>query len=183
MTYKEIKNKTPYEILDLLEMKEPPFNPFKIAQKLGINVVKDLDLNKIDTEGQISVDENGEPIIWINPLKNENRQRFTLAHELGHLANDILPSIENPIIDSYETLYRSNRYGGRETRANQFAARLLMPLRQIEDFISECRKTKPDLKAAEAILLIASKFEVSKQAVFHRLKNIGLIKKDYIYPF
>lgn len=24
MTYKEIKDKTPYEILDLLEMKEPP---------------------------------------------------------------------------------------------------------------------------------------------------------------
>lgn len=106
-----------------------------------------------------------------------------MAHELGHLANDILPSIENPIIDSYETLYRSNTYGGRETRANQFAARLLMPLRQIEYFISECRKTKPDLKAAEAILFIASKFEVSKQAVFHRLKNIGLIKQDYIYPF
>ncbi|ECO9919307.1 ImmA/IrrE family metallo-endopeptidase, partial [Campylobacter jejuni] len=57
MTYKEIKDKTPYEILDLLEMKEPPFNPFEIAQKLGINVVKDLDLDKIDTEGQISVDE------------------------------------------------------------------------------------------------------------------------------
>ncbi|EAH7080230.1 ImmA/IrrE family metallo-endopeptidase, partial [Campylobacter jejuni] len=25
--------------------------------------------------------------------------------------------------------------------------------------------------------------EVSKQAVFHRLKNVGLIKQDYIYPF
>lgn len=58
-----------------------------------------------------------------------------------------------------------------------------MPLRQIEDFIAECRKTTPDLKAAEAILLIASKFEVSKQAVFHRLKNVSLIKQDYTYPF
>ncbi|EAH7079938.1 ImmA/IrrE family metallo-endopeptidase, partial [Campylobacter jejuni] len=25
--------------------------------------------------------------------------------------------------------------------------------------------------------------EVSKQAVFHRLKNVGLIKQDYTYPF
>ncbi|MCW1628853.1 hypothetical protein OLS52_00465 [Campylobacter jejuni] len=54
MTYKEIKDKTPYEILDLLEMKEPPFNPFEIAQKLGINVVKDLDLDKIDTEVKLA---------------------------------------------------------------------------------------------------------------------------------
>ena len=160
MTYKEIKDKTPYEILDLLEMKEPPFNPFTIAQKLGINVVKDLDLDKIDTEGQISVDERGEPIIWINPLKNENRQRFTLAHELGHLANDILPSIENPIIDSYETLYRSNTYGGIETRANQFAAKLLMPLRQIEDFIAECRK-KNNLTQMQ----IAEKLDITDRAI------------------
>ena len=179
--YKEIKNKTPYEILDMLEMKEAPFNPFEVARKLNIRVETTLDYD--NTEGQISVDESGEPIIWINPIKSEARQRFTLAHELGHLANDILPSLDDPIIDRYETLYRSNAYGGIETKANQFAAMLLMPLKPLEDFIQECRKDNPKLTAKEAILLISSKFEVSKQAVFHRLQNLDLIKKDYSYPF
>ena len=32
-------------------------------------------------------------------------------------------------------------------------------------------------------MLIADKFEVSRQAVFHRLRNIGLIRQDYKYPF
>ena len=181
--YKEIKNKTPYEILDMLEMKEAPFNPFEVARKLNIRVETTLDYDKLDTEGQISVDESGEPIIWINPIKSEARQRFTLAHELGHLANDILPSLDDPIIDRYETLYRSNAYGGIETKANQFAAMLLMPLKPLEGFIQECRRDNPKLTAKEAILLISSKFEVSKQAVFHRLQNLDLIKKDYSYPF
>ncbi|PZT47808.1 hypothetical protein B6S12_07320 [Helicobacter valdiviensis] len=183
MKYKEIKNKTPYEILEMLELKEAPFNPFDIARKLNIKVLTTLDFDKLDTEGQISVNDEGEPVIWINPIKSETRQRFTLAHELGHLANDILPSIDNPIIDRYETLYRTNTYGGKETKANQFAAQLLMPLKQVEDFIGECREKKSNLSAKEAIEMIAAKFEVSKQAVFHRLKNLGLIAFDYKFPF
>lgn len=183
MRYKEIKNKTPYEILEVLEMREAPFNPFIIAEKLGIEVKTTLDFEKLHTEGQISVNEEGEPIVWVNPIKSEVRQRFTLAHELGHLANDILPSMESPIIDSYETLYRSTTFGGKETKANQFAARLLMPLKQIEDFIRECRTKIPDLNARQAIELISAKFEVSKQAAFHRLRNIGLVDQNYKYPF
>lgn len=183
MNWIEIKNKSPYEILEMLEMSEPPFNPFDIARKLNLNVKTTLDYDKLDTEGQINVNKNNEPEIWINPIKSEVRQRFTLAHEIGHLANDVLPQIDNPIIDKYETLYRSNAYGGMETKANRFAAQLLMPLKSLECFIEKERQNNPNLSAKEAIMLIATKFEVSKQAVFHRLQNIGLIKPDYKYPF
>ncbi|MCX2683533.1 ImmA/IrrE family metallo-endopeptidase [Campylobacter sp. MIT 21-1685] len=183
MNWTEIKNKTPYEILKILEMKEPPFNPFDIARKLNLSVKTTLDYDKLDTEGQISINQNNEPEIWINPIKSEARQRFTLAHELGHLANDVLPQIDNPIIDKYETLYRGNAYGGIETKANRFAAKLLMPLKALENFIERERQNNPHLSAKEAIMLIATKFEVSKQAAFHRLQNIGLISKDYRYPF
>lgn len=183
MNWTEIKNKSPYEILEMLEMNEPPFNPFDIARKLNLNVKTTLDYDKLDTEGQISIDENNEPQIWVNPIKSEVRQRFTLAHEIGHLANDVLPQIDNPIIDKYETLYRSNTYGGIETRANRFAAQLLMPLKPLENFIEQERQKNPDLTAKEAIMLVATKFEVSKQAVFHRLQNLGLIAPNYKYPF
>ncbi|ULO01337.1 zinc-dependent peptidase, M78 family (DUF955 domain) [Campylobacter sp. RM5004] len=182
MNYKDIKNKNPYEILEMLGFNEPPFNPFDIARKLNINVSTSLDFDKLQYEGQISVDNNEEPVIWVNPIKKETRQRFTLAHELGHLANDVLPSIDNPIVDKYETLYRSERFGGIETKANVFAAKLLMPLKHIEDCILEYQKEK-ELSAKEAILLIAGKFEVSRMAAFYRLKNLGIIDKDYTYPF
>lgn len=184
MKWAEIKNKSPYEILEMLEMREPPFNPFDIARKLKLNVKTSLDYDKLGTEGQISVNENNEPEIWINPIKSEARQRFTLAHEIGHLANDILPQIDNPIIDKYETLYRGNTYDIRETKANTFAAQLLMPLKPLENFIEKERQKKnSNLTAEKAIILIADKFEVSRQAVFHRLQNLGLISKEYQYPF
>lgn len=183
MNWAEIKNKSPYEILEMLEMKEPPFNPFDIARKLNLNVKTTLDYDKLGTEGQISVNENNEPEIWINPIKSEARQRFTLAHEIGHLANDVLPQLENPIIDKYETLYRGNTYDIRETNANTFAAQLLMPLKPLENFIEQWRRDNDGLTAEEAIMLIAAKFEVSRQAVFHRLRNLGLISKKYKYPF
>lgn len=183
MNWTEIKNKSPYEILEMLEMKEPPFNPFSIANKLNLNVKTTLDYDKLGTEGQISVNENNEPEIWINPIKSESRRRFTLAHEIGHLANDVLPQLENPIIDKYETLYRGNTYDIRETNANIFAAQLLMPLKPLENFIEQLRKEIPNLTAEKAIMLIADKFEVSRQAVFHRLRNLGLISKEYKYPF
>ncbi|MDE5602490.1 MAG: ImmA/IrrE family metallo-endopeptidase [Helicobacter sp.] len=183
MNWTEIKNKSPYEILEMLEMNEPPFNPFDIARRLNLNVNTNLDFDKLSTEGQISVNENNEPEIWINPIKSEARQRFTLAHEIGHLANDVLPQIDNPIIDKYETLYRNNTYGGIETKANRFAAKLLMPLKALENFIEQSREEKPKLTAKEAIMLIAAKFEVSRQAVFHRLQNLELIAPNYKYPF
>lgn len=183
MNWTKIKNKSPYEILEMLQMNEPPFNPFEIAERLNLDVKRTLDYDKLDTEGQISVNEKNEPEIWVNPIKSEVRQRFTLAHEIGHLANDVLPQINNPIIDKYETLYRSNAYGGIETKANRFAAQLLMPLEQIEKFIEAQRNENHNLRAKEAIELISAKFEVSKQAVFHRLQNIGLIAPDYKYPF
>lgn len=182
MNYKDFQGKSAYEILDDFNLKEPPFNPFEIAYKLGIQVNSALDFDKLGSEGQIYV-ENNSPIIWINPLKSEGRRRFTLAHEIGHLVNDVLPDINNPIIDKYETLYRNSDFGGKETKANRFAAQLLMPLDSIQNFILELKKQKPKLSAKEAILAISDKFEVSKMAVFFRLKNLKLIAKDYKYPF
>lgn len=182
MTWRDIKGMDAYELLDKLEMTEPPFNPFDIARKLGVQVSQEFDFDKLGTEGQISLVDN-EPVIWVNPNKNESRQRFTLAHEIGHLVNDILPEVDDPIIDEYQTLYRSDMYGGIETLANQFAARLLMPLDSIEKYIDFLREKYPNIKAKEAIEATADKFEVSKQAVFHRFKNIGLIAKNYQYPF
>lgn len=63
MNWTNIKNKSPYEILEMLEMNEPPFNPFDIARKLNLNVKRTLDYDKLQNEGQISVNKNSEPEI------------------------------------------------------------------------------------------------------------------------
>ncbi|GEM_PF-2691646 len=193
MNWLEIHGKTAYELLELVGIKEPPFSPIEIVEKLNekgfrIAVSMEIDMENIDKRnfGQISV-VNGLPSIWINPLTSETEQRFTLAHELGHLVNDLSQNLENPIVDTYETLYRSFVLTPKETLANKFAEQLLMPLFALENFIESTReafrKEGKELSAKEAILLVAVKFKVSKEAVFYRLKNVGYVARSYKYPF
>lgn len=50
------------------------------------------DFKRIKIIGSITIEDN-EPKVWVNPMKNtqEERKRFTLAHELGHYMLHIAP--------------------------------------------------------------------------------------------
>lgn len=91
--------------------------------------------------------------------------------------------MDNPIVDKYETLYRSRKIGGIETKANQFAAQLLMPIKHINEFLLDYIDKNGKVSAKDVISLVATKFEVSKSAVFHRFKNLGIIAQNFEYPF
>lgn len=71
--------------------------------------------------------------IAYNPSHTETRQRFTLAHELGHyfLHKDILTS-GTTITDN--TMYRGSISDRYEVQANRFAASVLMPYSLIERY-------------------------------------------------
>lgn len=60
-----------------------PVDPFKIARNLGINVeIVPLDP---ETAGFILKEAfEANPTIYLNARDGVQRQRFTLAHELGH---------------------------------------------------------------------------------------------------
>lgn len=64
--------------------------------------------------GQMIPDEDGVKVIYVNKNHPPDRQRFTLAHELGHLVMhnyDYIPNTENEA----------------ENEANRFASEFLMP--------------------------------------------------------
>ncbi len=108
------------------------------------------------------------------------RQRFTIAHECGHF---LLHQTENEA----SGLFVDRRYAafywrdGRssegediaEVEANQFAASLLMPTKLV---LEEIQKQDFDLTDEEALNALASKFEVSIQAMSFRLANLGILK-------
>jgi IrrE N-terminal-like domain len=62
-------------------------------------------------------------VLWVNGTEPAVRQRFTLAHELGHVrcAHDLRISV-----DTFETL-AGKTTDSREIQANAFAAELLAP--------------------------------------------------------
>lgn len=171
------------DILAKLNMFQAPFNPFEIAELMGVKVIKTIDWSRIKyiKDGHIFL-KDGLPVIWINPLRPENRQKFTLAHELGHLVYDVLPNLDKGQ-ERFQQYYRNNNGGRRETRANQFAANLLMPVFAIKQTVDEIHSKDKNTTTDEYIDGLTSVFEVSKQAMIVRLKSLGVISQDYIYKY
>lgn len=114
--------------------------------------------------------KNDKDIISVNSLHPSVRQRFTIAHELGHF---FLEHQAELFIDK-GNLYRDNRSKEGniqwEKDANKFAAELLMP----ENFIRELIENE-DLEDAADLENLASIIDVSSQALTYRLANLGLI--------
>lgn len=57
----------------------PPYDPFELADALGIELVARQDL---DDARLVSIDEH--PRIEFNPARRPARVRFSIAHEIGH---------------------------------------------------------------------------------------------------
>ncbi|MXO31613.1 ImmA/IrrE family metallo-endopeptidase [Apibacter sp. B2912] len=160
--------KITFEILKKLRIKKvEDINLFRISENLGIDV-KGEDMNS-DISGIFVVKESNAYIRY-NNTESEVRQRFTIAHELGHfvLHKDIIPLF----IDRDEKImYRNSESTTGEIRkereANSFAASLLMPI----DFIKYEINKVPLYE--DNVPYLAEKFKVSEQAMIFRLANLG----------
>ena len=110
---------------------EIPVDLDKLARTLGLSVVRKPMPD--DISGEITRFGEDSYIIAINSTHPMTRQRFTLAHELGHyVLHRYL--LGNGVTDN--KAYRAvpggphsnpNITNGEETEANRFAASLLMP--------------------------------------------------------
>lgn len=142
--------------------KTVPVNIETIARKMGVDVRYSAGIDgDLDISGKFFY-EHGRPVCVINRYDIEQRQRFTLAHELGHY---ILGHGEQ--IDRTESLYRNPKgyQDYSERQANAFAAELLMPERLVDFLIEE--------KEMLSINKLAETLNVSQIAMQYRLKNIG----------
>ncbi|MBV1788403.1 ImmA/IrrE family metallo-endopeptidase [Marinobacterium sp. D7] len=140
-----------------------PVNPARIAERMGIQVVTESD-SSISGKAEITPDG---AFISFNPNDAEVRRRFTLAHELGHLAlNHVTPS--SPCLRDPSQNFSLSNYDAKESEANRFAAELLMPAKAIEILIE-----KRDITDFSEL---ARQFNVSLLAMEYRLKNLGWIR-------
>jgi len=139
-----------------------PVDVSSLANNLGIEIKEEPMDDAIS--GHISrVSEYAYRIV-VNSTHHENRKRFTIAHEIGHfLFDDDILEDNKKICD--EKLFRSGQGCStlnqeRETRANRFAASLLMPTKKVRE-----NRTKTPRELAEA-------FQVSEAAIGIRLKSL-----------
>jgi Zn-dependent peptidase ImmA (M78 family) len=115
--------------------------------------------------------KDGIAIIGVNSLHHRHRQRFTLAHELGHIQLH-KPLLENEVHLDRGSLRRdwlaSQGIDDHEIEANVFASELLMP-KQILDGVVGGKLI--DLEDDDAIDVLARRFRVSSAAMRYRLQR------------
>lgn len=141
--------------------KQPISDLTNIFENLGIVIIhiKNPDGRFNDFDGLSEFVNNIPVIVILDGIKDGARQRFTIAHELGHL----LLNIKDEELDE-------------EKLCNRFASALLMPK---EAVINEFGSSRNHINFFE---LTAFKFEfkVSYTAIAYRLKDLNIIS-DYLY--
>ena len=158
-----------------------PVSLTHIAERLGIEIVKK---NFGDELSGVLIKKEGESVaIVVNSIHAEGRQRFTIAHELGHYALRhpgemfVDATLRQKAIIVKRDGRSSEGTDRHEVEANRFAAELLMPSQMVEEEISKrLSKSKP---ASESLISeLATRFQVSTQAMEIRLVNLGFLIPD-----
>ncbi len=117
-------------------------------------------------------------IIGVNAAHAKTRQRFTIAHEIGHL---ILHPGRPIILDKLVRVNLRDSASGRasdseEIQANQFAASLLMPRDLVLTEVRGLLARRARLSEEDFIQTLASRFDVSPEAMGYRLTNLGILR-------
>ena len=163
----ELQHELPLPILDIDEFHDDPEHIADLVRRnwlVPTGPMKDLtawieragcvvilcDFVALPVDG-VSLSAPGmPPCIFLNRYQPADRQRFSLAHELGHIIMHRAPSPDM------------------ENEANAFASALLMPAQDIRPYLSG-RLTIQKLAALKPI------WRVSMQALLFRAKTLGFI--------
>lgn len=129
-----------------------------IAQNLGATVYTAPLEPAIS--GFIIKDPHSDPRIYINENESLVRQRFTLAHELGHLVERMRIAEDNDY--SFVDHRKPGSYDLHEFFADEFAGALLMPSKEL------LRMKQDNLSVYE----MAKQLGVSVSAVNKRLERL-----------
>lgn len=160
-------------LLQRFNVHAPPVDPEAIAVSLGIPV------DKLPFSPELSgvlVRSPERTAIGINKNHPKKRQRFSIAHELGHYALEHKGElfVDQTVLnrrDATSQLAVDNQ----EIEANAFAAELLMPKQMVVDALVDAASANRDVSRADLIELMAKKFNVSNAAMEYRLINLGFI--------
>ncbi len=159
-------------LLQNKSISRPPIPVEELAKALHIDVR--YSAGNDDVSGALIRSEDSV-VIAVNSAQHENRQRFTIAHEIGHFL--LHKGTRVHFDDDFRVNYRRADTTGMEAvdemQANWFAAALLMP----ENFLKKdwLRLRLENHAALAAVQSLAVRYKVSPKAMELRLVNLGFI--------
>lgn len=125
--------------------------------------VRALNSQTLNASGQASLEntENGYVFCDYNSEEISYRNRFTIAHELGHV---LLGHVNEGNPRERDTTF--GNYNPVERAANIFAAELVMPEMKVKELF----------RGASSVQQLSEIFGVSNAAMSYRLQNLGLVR-------
>jgi len=143
----------------------------QIADYLGVQI-KYEELRD-DISGVLEKSTTGPSTILVNKKHGEERQRFTIAHELGHYSL----SDRTGIIIDRAIYFRDSKsqlaVDDDEIAANTFAAELLMPASEVKRITNQHITDGKLNPAIDLVQHLAETFKVSTTAMSIRLQNLN----------
>lgn len=127
------------------------------------------------TESGFALRDGQTRIIGVNSATSPRRQRFTIAHEMGHLdLHEGKPLIvDHAMRIDWRNNVSSLGTNEQEIEANAYAAEILMPAQMIQSqvvsYVRDGNITRDRL-----IAKLARDFDVSAEAMGYRLINLGI---------
>lgn len=134
-----------------------------------VQFIPDVKLEYTDMDSTLSGSLSKQDNIWlirINKVHSRARQRFSIAHELGHFVYH--KDDEKEFVDT--TFFRGLTSDNLEYTANKFASELLMPEEQVRQLI--------DKENVRSVADLASRFGVSSAAMLYRVKELNYKTKE-----
>lgn len=151
---------------DIVESDNVPIDVIALALANGLTISYfNPAKSKSDTLEKVSglLDKTNKTI-YINSTDSPERQRFTVAHELGHY-------IYNHDQDKFGLNYRDGNRdrNSAERQADDFAGEVLMPSPLVRKKLKEYSDARPTVSE------LATLFGVSRDAMRVKLENMGLL--------
>lgn len=139
--------------------KKIPVDLNEIIEAMGVRLIEFHPPAGFHSDGATSIDATGFCTIMYRKDVSEERQRFTLAHELGHII------LEHISFDGSTSQYSG---GSQEKEANAFAGALLVPSKDIKAFMKNGDKNLED---------IIRRYQVSKEVASIAINANKLLNK------
>lgn len=168
----KIAEKRAQDLLERHGVEQAPVDVERLAQDEQFRV--HFQALEDNVSGVLVRGKDSPGTIGVNATHHPNRQRFTIAHELGHgLLHPDQPTV---FVDEYMVHFRDDASktvpDPREMEANAFAAALLMPEKLLR---RDLRERVLDAMDEVAVRSLARRYRVSQQALTIRLTNLGLM--------
>jgi Zn-dependent peptidase ImmA (M78 family) len=167
-----------YDLLEQYGIDKPPVDVEYIASRLGAVVAR----HHFDgSESGFALRDRQQCIIGVNTRTSRKRQRFTIAHEIGHIR---LHEGTPLIVDHNIRIDRRNEVSSigtdnQEIEANAFGAALLMPhkfvIDHVREFVAKMDRSGEGFTRDQFIAELARDFDVSSEAMGFRLINLGIL--------